>query len=272
MVIVTAYYDKDGDGLLDRYEDKDSDNDGILDANELYCNQITPPNGTWPVATTPPTTPILTNEIMFFDWSGVTLSAANPTATKSITFKGVTYTATLSNYSSTVSAPGVTPHADDRLIGYDINTWSSGYDCMIWKYYDVNGTTFKEVLRTPNDVSGTISITIHVTATYNGIEYPVDLIVFDAEGTASGSESLRYRTNAGNFQLLERTGSGTGALSTAVTGVGTQLIEYSNTEASKINALFVTSGYSPTVIATLRTSTQNSNQALGLCPTLLCFR
>lgn len=254
--------DSDGDGVPD-YLDLDDDNDGILDATEMYCDQTIAPNGTFPVPTGPMTTPSYTKQLLFFDWSGVTLSPSTPTATKSVVHNGVTYTATISNYTSSSGT-------DNTMVGHDVNTYASGPAWMFWKYYNVNSTTFKEILYTPAIVSTTNKMDIVVTATKDGVSYPVDMVVFDPESTQkSSTESVTYTTNGSNFSLLEKLGTGTIG-STNITGAGTNTVTYLDTQDSGVNALFVTTGYRTKVTATVVNGTSKTKQGIGFAVRLFC--
>lgn len=261
IIQVKTAIDTDGDGKPDS-DDLDDDNDGILDTDEQYCDQSSAPNGVFPVSTSPATTPLYTKQLLFFDWSGVTLSSASPTATKSVTFNGVTYTATISGYYSTTGT---------TMVGTDLNTWNLGPDNMIWKYYNVNSTTFKEAIYIPGNILNTTNtLKFNVTATKGGVEYPVDLVVFDPESTdPSIGESVSYITSGSNFTLLEKTGSGT-ISSSNITGGGTSSLTYLNTQTSNVNALYVTSGYSPSVFATVKTAAVGSQQGIGFGVRLYC--
>ena len=262
---VRLFCDSDSDGIPNSTgfaatSDIDNDNDGILDSVEGYCDTTTPPNGTYPINSTSPQTPSLyTKQLLFFDWSGVTLSPTNSTATKTVTYNGVAYTAVISGYTSTASS-------DNTMSGTDVNTWATGPAHMFWKYYNVNTTTFKEVLYTTGFPTGTQTFNVTITARKGSVEYPVNVVVFDPEAT-SGNERVIYTTNGENFILLEKLGSGTIG-STNITGAGTKTITYINTETSSVNALYSTTGYSPTITASAVTI--NSKQGLGFAVRLYC--
>lgn len=255
--------DSDGDGINDSC-DLDSDNDGILDADEMFCDQTIAPNGTFPVANNPATTPSYINQLLFFDWSGVTLSTANPTATRSVIHNGITYTATVSGY----SGPGT-------MTGTDILTYG-GPTQMTGRYYNVNGDTFKEVLYS-NFTTGTNSFNVTLSATRNGVSYPVNVVVFDPEttnNTSGNTENLIYTTSGNNFTLLEKTGSATSVIGSNITGDGTKTITYLNTQSSSgsglppVNALYQTAGKGVTINASMLGA--NSRQGLGFAIRLYC--
>ncbi|UOE41609.1 hypothetical protein MTP09_02940 [Chryseobacterium suipulveris] len=269
-VNVVVEKDTDKDTIPD-YQDLDSDNDGILDAVEMYCDQTIAPNGTFPVSNGPATTPAYSNQLLFFDWNGVTLSNASPTATKSVVYNGVTYTATISNYTSVGTG---TPNA---MVGNDILTWS-GPSQMVGRYYNVNSTTFKEALYIPSTgFTGVNSFNISVTASKDGVAYPVDFVFFDAETTnksAIQTEQIKFTNNtAGTIELLEKTGTGTiGATTDGVvniTGIGTNTVTLNETETSNVNALLFVKGYSPSVKVDITTSL-GSQQGVGFAVRLNC--
>lgn len=261
-IAINASVDSDGDGVPDS-SDLDSDNDGILNSVEMYCDQTNIPNGTWPISNNPPTTPILTKQLLFFDWSGVTLNNTNKTATKSITFNGITYTATISNFA------GV---AGSNLVGSDILTYPSGPSQMISKYYNVNGDTFKEVLYTTNYFTGTNKLDVTITATKDNVAFPINVIVFDPETTNNDpnyKEELSYTTNGSAFALVEKTGSSASLIGNNISGIDGKKITYLNTEKTPlINALFQTSGFGVTINASMLGS--NTKQGFGFAVRLYC--
>ncbi|WP_242804137.1 CshA/CshB family fibrillar adhesin-related protein [Chryseobacterium aahli] len=250
--------DSDGDGVADT-SDLDDDNDGILDTLEMYCDQTTPPNGVFPATNSPATAPAFTNQLLFFDWSGVTLSNASPSATRSVVFNGITYTATVSGYNST---------ANSTMIANDILTWN-GPSQMIGRYYNVNGTNFKEVFFTPSNVTSTNNFNFKITATKGSVIYPVDIVVFDSETSNNflSTEKVKYVTSGSNFSLLEKTG--TGSIPGNITGEGTNTLTYLLTENTNVNALYVTSGYDFTINASVE-MTNLSQQAIGFAVRVFC--
>lgn len=264
----TSTTDTDGDGILD-VNDLDDDNDGILDDFEKYCDQISPPNGSWPVPTASATTPQFTKQLLFFNWN-TTLNNTTTSATSTISHNGVIYTAVISDYSYNSSpTEGDPSFFKETMVGADINTWATGNNAMIWRYYNVNGNSHKEILNMPDNSSGKISLVVKVTAKKGAVEYPVDLVVFDPEAT-DGTERLTYTTNSSNFKLLEKTGND--PITTNITGEGTNKITYINTQHTgyQSNALYVTTGYSPTVIANLNTFSNRSKEAFGFAIRLYC--
>lgn len=269
-VNVVVEKDTDKDTIPD-YQDLDSDNDGILDTAELYCDTTTAPNVTYPATNSPAAAPLFAKQLLFFDWSGVTLSPTSPSVTKSVVYNGVTYTATISNYTSVGTG---TPNA---MVGNDILTWS-GPSQMVGRYYNVNSTTFKEALYIPSTgFTGVNSFNISVTASKDGVAYPVDFVFFDAETTnksATQTEQIKFTNNtAGTIELLEKTGTGTiGATTDGVvniTGIGTNTVTLNETETSNVNALLFVKGYSPSVKVDITTSL-GSQQGVGFAVRLYC--
>ncbi|WP_213196748.1 DUF11 domain-containing protein [Cloacibacterium caeni] len=262
--------DSDGDGVPDSL-DLDDDNDGILDTAELYCDTTTAPNVTYPATNSPAAAPLYAKQLLFFDWSGVTLSPTSPSATKSVVYNGVTYTATISNYTSVGTG---TPNA---MVGNDILTWI-GPSQMVGRYYNVNSTTFKEALYIPSTgFTGVNSFNISVTASKDGVAYPVDFVFFDAETTnksATQTEQIKFTNNtAGTIELLEKTGTGTIGTTTDgvvnITGIGTNTVTLNETETSNVNALLFVKGYSPSVKVDITTSL-GSQQGVGFAVRLYC--
>ncbi|MFN4074927.1 MAG: hypothetical protein ACK4HC_03390 [Cloacibacterium sp.] len=268
-VNVVVEKDTDKDTIPD-YLDLDDDNDGILDAAELYCDTTTAPNVTYPATNSPAAAPLYAKQLLFFDWSGVTLSPTSPSATKSVVYNGVTYTATISNY--TFVGTG-TPNT---MVGDDILTWSSGPPQMVGRYYNVNSTTFKEALYSPS-TTGVNSFNISVTASKDGVAYPVDFVFFDAEATNKSNnqtEQIKFTNNsAGTIELLEKTGTGTiGATTDGVvniTGIGSNNVTLNETQDSNVNALLFVKGYSPSVKVDITTS-NSSRQGVGFAVRLYC--
>ncbi|WP_185145799.1 DUF11 domain-containing protein [Chryseobacterium sp. SNU WT5] len=247
--------DSDGDGIPDDI-DLDNDNDGILNTDEMYCDQNTAPNGAFPVSTGPATTPAFTNQLLFFDWSGVTLSgAATYPIVKTVVHNGVTYTASISNF------------AGANLISSKNLTYG-GPSQMVGRYYDLGGT-FQAAFKNTANTSTATSFKVTISAKKGTIEYPVNVVVFDAETTNSAqNEQVKFVVdgNGSPFALLEQTG--TGSIGTNITGVGTNTITYVNTQSSNVNALYTTQGYSPSV--TVSTVVNSSQQGIGFGVRLYC--
>lgn len=236
------FADNDGDGIGDGV-DIDDDNDGIPDDAEMYCDVSVAPNGSFPVSSSPYATPLYTKQLLFFDWTGVTLSNSAPTATQSVTYNGITYTAVISGF---VSSNNTT------MVGNDINTWAGAPSHSLWHYYNVDGATFKEALyMSAIQVDLTNKFDITVSATKGGLSLPLDVVVMDAEATTT-LEAIEMNTTGSAFSLLEKTGAGTISAAT-IAGGGTSTLTYWDTYTSNVNALYVTSGISPKITTTITT-------------------
>lgn len=263
-IAINNSIDSDGDGIPD-YLDLDSDNDGILNSVEMYCDQSKAPNGNFPSANNPLSSPAFPKQLLFFDWSGVTLSNANNSSSKTVVHNGISYTAAIKNYNSTTTK---------SMVGSDINTYAAGPRSMISQYYNVGATGFKEVLYTNDYFTGTIKLEVTITATKDGVAFPVNVVVFDPETTNPATqfkESLSYTTNGSTFTLLEKTGLATTSIGTNITGEGTNTINYVDTETSAVNALYQTSGYGVTINSTISTVySGGTKQGVGFAVRLYC--
>ncbi|GEM_PF-5876620 len=266
FTVTALQNDWDGDGVVDA-TDLDDDNDGILDDTEMYCDQTVAPNGTFPVLNSPGTTPLYAKQLLFFDWSGVTLNSTNTTATRTVVHNGVTYTAAISRYTGT----GI-------MAGADISVYNpAAATQMIGKYYNVNGASFKEMLYS-NTFTGENKFTVAITATKTGISYPVTVVVFDPETTnnaAGNVEQLAYITNGSDFTLLERTGVSASQLQNNITlSNNNKTVTYINTQNNSatnvgpVNALYQTTGVGVTINASAMGA--NSNQGIGFAVRLYC--
>ena len=255
--------DSDNDKIVDHL-DKDDDNDGIMDETEvLYCNASTAPNGSWPTSSNSTTSPILTNQILFWNWQGVTLSNASPSASRSVVYNGTTYTATITGYFA--------ENQSHTISGANIFNYPGGGNHQIGAYYDVSNIS--EVFLKDQRGAGSFQFFVKVTATRSdGTVIPVDVLVFDAETTTQSYEKIYFRTNGTPFTLVEKTGLSSVSLSNIVTGDGTQELNYFNTQGSLGNAIFSTKGVSPTVFIKNSTdpSSTTSLQAVGFAVRLYC--
>lgn len=256
--VIVNNIDFDGDGVPDIC-DLDNDNDGILDINEKYCDASTAPNGVngFPFSNSPATPPLFTKQLLFFDLNGVTFNSSSGTITKSIVYNGVTYTATISDFAST--------DPTFQLFGNDIVTYSSSGH-YVHKYYNV--ANIKEVLYS-NLVKSTTSFNVSIKALKSGVEYPVDLVFFDAEGTdAVGGENITVNLISGkDFNLLEKTGTAT--MTSSIISATNNQVQYLNTEFGNVNGLFYTSGYSPKINASIKT-TGSGKQGFGFAVRVYC--
>lgn len=254
--------DSDGDGLNDIC-DLDDDNDGILDADELYCDQTITPNGAFPTGS--PTTGAYAKQLLFFNWNGKTL--ANGT-TQTVTHNGIDYTATISAVTTPLNM------APSRIL-----TWPAGPTHMVGKYYQFADANFLPVFYNSEPVGSgnrnkTTSFNVTISAKKGTREYPVDVVVFDSEvSTSARNEKLIFdvTSNGSAFELLEKFGSD--PLTNNITlSNSNKTLTYSNTEAAKVNAMYVTRGYSPTIKAA-STSANDGNggqQGIGFAVRLYC--
>lgn len=253
--VTNVQRDWDGDGVADA-TDLDDDNDGILDTAEMYCDQTVPPNGTFPVSNNPLVTPAFTKQLLFFNWSGYTTIGNG--ATTFVVHNGVTYTATISNYKG------------EGLIPSKIATYSAA---IVGKYYEIQTTTFLGALKNSANTSTTTSFDMTISAKVGAVEYPVEVVVFDAESTnaaqAGTAEKLVFTVDASGspFTLLEKLGTGTIAENIELTN-NSKTLTYKNTQTSNVNALYRTTGYSPKISASNAVST--SQQAFGFAVRLYC--
>lgn len=218
-----TYSDIDNDGVPDHL-DLDNDNDGILDKDEMYCNQNTNLN---------PNGGTNAGQYVFFDWGNNTLANG---LTSSTTFKGITYTAEISNVSGTGS-----------FTGTDLNsiTWAGEPTNSLKKYY--NATNKREAFYSAA-YSGTKTYRVVITAknanTNNPLPYPIEIAVFDPEGTNS-IERLSYTTNGTPFIEIEKFGNA--ATSVVSSGEGTNGVTYSKTQENNTYPVFSTKGNSVTL-------------------------
>ncbi|WP_408048386.1 CshA/CshB family fibrillar adhesin-related protein, partial [Tenacibaculum halocynthiae] len=176
----------DGDTVPDGC-DLDDDNDGILDAVEGYCDQPLVANSTSGSGT-------LQDQLYFFNWTGTDFTNGIQNG-DSQTFNlpdGLVVTATFSNATGNTSS----------FIPTDMNTWSGS---SLKDMYNTSGTT-EAFYGTVNGAD--VSFTVTFTATKSGNPYPLYLLALDAEATASGSESIQFNTNGGDWTLLESIGTG----------------------------------------------------------------
>lgn len=260
IITYTNSADTDGDGVPN-VEDLDADNDGILNTAELYCDQTIAPNGAFPTRNTniPTTgqTGQYVKQLLFFNWDGVTLGGTTTGATRFVDHNGVRYTATITNFkgASMVASQNLTYNGPEQMFG---------------KHYSFAATGLKPVFKNTANSSNNNSFNVLITATKDGVSYPVEVVVFDPETTNSGTsdktEQLQYKTSASNFVLLEKLGPND--IGTNITGEGTKIITYLNTQTSGVNALYSTTGYSPSLF--IETVLKNSQQGAGFAVRLYC--
>ncbi|MDD3738360.1 MAG: hypothetical protein PHP31_03605 [Lentimicrobiaceae bacterium] len=217
--LINACTDTDGDGVPD-INDLDNDNDGILDADELYCH-----NPDLPVVKTVGRGQYKT-QLGFFDFTGAQWNAIGDKVTRTATYNGITYTAEITYidiYNKVNPGTDITTDLRDlndsgivpQFIGYDMNTWNAGPPQMIKNYYNVNGTNFKEAIWVANNLLfGEATFKVNVKAEKGGQPVPFQLVVYDAE--ASGfkldnnwpGQIIFTDMQGKGFQSLEKTGTG----------------------------------------------------------------
>ncbi len=235
FTVTAVLNDWDGDGVADT-TDLDDDNDGILDIDEMYCDQNT--------NLVSSTTAQHKGEFVFFNWGTSTLANG---LTSSVVFKGVTYKAVI----SAVSTAGGT------FVGSTLSTitWGSAPSNLLHKHYYETGKS-EAFYQSPTVYNtGTKTYTVTITATKNGtaLSYPIEVAVFDPEGTAN-DEGLSYKTNGTNFKQIEILGSGPNQ----TTGAGTQTVTYIGDQANNTYPIFSTTGNSIVLDVTMKTN--NSKQ------------
>lgn len=186
--------------------------------------------------------------LIFFNWAGKTLSNTTPSIESSVTYNGVTYTATISefvgNKSSTI------------FNGADINTWTSSGAVVLY-----NNTDFSEALLCQN-IGSAASFKVKFTASDGSTDFrvvPIDMESTSFVGKDSPeSEKIFFTTDGSPFTFLEdnvnnKFSENNGTTNTAyytVSGAGTQNLGFLNTDKKIIlgsterkgNALFSTQG------------------------------
>ncbi|HIC31452.1 MAG TPA: hypothetical protein EYO76_05995, partial [Flavobacteriaceae bacterium] len=200
------FADADGDSVPDGC-DLDDDNDGILDTDELYCNQAG-------FANSNSGSGIYQDQLYFFNWDGPDFADGLQNGdTQTFNIGDLNIVATVSECIGNTSS----------FFPTDINTWSGA---SLWQLYNTSGTS-EAIYGTINDVD--VSFTITFTATKFGNPFPLTFLSLDAEQTDAGSsESISFITDGDSWQPLESINSG-GIYS----GVGTKvLISDDTTNAS----------------------------------------
>ena len=178
-----VFNDKDGDLIADVF-DLDDDNDGILDADERYCDQPTVANAT-------SGTGVNQDKFYFFNWDGPDfVDGIQDGDTQTFNLPdGLTIVATFSNVTGATYTPG------------DMNTWVNS---ALWRLYDTPGS--HEALRGPNGAD--MSLTVTFIAIKGGLSFPIDLLALDAEETDVVGESIIFTTNGGDWKAVEVDGTG----------------------------------------------------------------
>jgi len=230
--------DTDGDGVADMC-DQDSDNDGILDTDEMYCDQNSANMTTQSTSVTKP------GQYVFFNWPNSPI--ANGTTTN-FTYKGIQYTATISNYQKSTS-----PASTQPLVGTDLSaiTWGGSISGILSKNLNENNKNEALYTSVVDKGSQSFDVTISAINALSGqpLAYPIEVAVFDAESTKnSDQEKLIVTTTGSVFQQIEKFGSGT---SSSTTGAGTNTVTYFATEDTNNFPAFSTKGESVTISTTL---------------------
>ncbi|PID51979.1 MAG: hypothetical protein CR972_04245 [Candidatus Moraniibacteriota bacterium] len=237
--VLAAPNDYDDDTVAN-YLDFDDDNDGILDADEKYCNESTQSisgSGAYK------------RSLHFFDWSGLNINAndmsGNTVHTAQFTHKGITYKAEMKNVSRSwnfpITAMGMSGYGSSR--------------------YNPAGSTEAIRMRFEDgSPHSTDSVTYDLvfSAERGGVSYPVKIAVFDAQLTNynttpnNWNEDLEFTTDGTNFTFLEEIGGYPNSAG-AIVGENTQQITYNNTISSSTstilprNAMFYTRGENLTI-------------------------
>ncbi len=171
--------DTDGDGIPNVL-DFDDDNDGIVDVLEgcQFTGAIDPNYG--PTDNAAGGTGTKKNQILFFDWSGKTLTVGQQTSIAAS--NGVTYMAEITRVNS-VSGPLPLPH--------EMKTWvsspgSSLYPQQALAYLLYDNPALKPVFYPSVNATYDLDYDIKVSAVITGTTQtvPVDVIVVDAEATS----------------------------------------------------------------------------------------
>lgn len=241
FTVTAVQSDWDGDGVSDA-TDLDKDNDGILDTDEMYCNQ-----NTFLVSSANASHK---GEFVFFDWGTSALATG---LTSTVNFKGVKYQAVI----SAVSTGG------GAYIGSKLTTvaWDTAPSNILYKHYYETGKN-EAFYQSPSVFNnGTKTYTVTITATRNGtaLPYPIEVAVFDPEGTAS-DESLSYNTNGTAFKQIEILGNG----KNQTTGAASQTVTYIGDQANNTYPIFSTTGNSIVLNVTMKTANSKQGSAFAI--------
>ena len=246
---VTVLADTDGDGVADIY-DLDNDNDGILDTNEMYCDQNTPNMTTQSTSVANP------GQYVFFNWPATSISVGTTT---NFTFKGVKYTATVTSVTGA-----------QELVGKDLGgiSWEEEPSNLLKNHYNENSKN--EVLYTPDPgTKGTKTFTVNISAvnatTNAPLTYPIEVVVFDPEGS-NGAERVIYTTNGSPFKQIEILGTGPNA----TTGNGTNTVTYISTQTNNTYPIFSTTGNNLIINTSLSFNSYGSKQGAAYAIRAYC--
>lgn len=241
FTVTAVQSDWDGDGVADA-TDLDDDNDGILDPDEMYCNQNT--------NLVSSTTASHKGEFVFFNWGNSTLATG---LTSTVDFKGVKYTAVISDVSTTGGT-----YVGSKLT--DV-TWPNAPTNILHKHYYETGKNeaFYQAPAVYN--TGNKTYTVTITATRNGtaLPYPVEVAVFDPEGT-DPNETLSYTTNGTSFKIIETLGND----NNETTGAGSQTVTYIGDQKNNTYPIFSTTGNSIVLNVTMKTANSKQGSAFAI--------
>lgn len=244
--------DTDGDTVADIH-DLDDDNDGILDTEEqLFCSVPNLPQGAISGFGN------YKKQLLFFHWGTQTLSNG---VCSSKTVNGVTYKATISNFSVS--------NGSAHFTGHDMNTWSAaGIQKLYNKTYYNEG--FFNASANSSSSNTILKAKVTITATKNGVPFYTgfSIVPFDMETTNLNQEYTKFTTNGDNFEFLENNG-----VNPSVSGVGTKTINYTNTQGTVINGSFYANSLYFSRNATyieVEQKLSNSKQGFGVALRLFC--
>jgi len=180
--------DSDGDGIGDDV-DLDDDNDGILDTNELRCNQPSVANSDGNG------TGLYQDQMYFFNWDGADFSdGLNVGDTQTFNLPdGLTIVATVTAVSGTNS---------QTYLPTNLSTWSGA--AFKDAYDDASFTK----AAFDGDAGAEIDVTMSFVATKNGNPFPLDLLAFDPESTGDRpstphDEQMEWITDGDDWELVE---------------------------------------------------------------------
>ena len=198
---------------------QDSDGDGILDVDELRCDQSS-------VANSNSGTGTFQDQLYIFNWDGADFDDGLQTGDTQ-TFNlpdGLIVTALFTNV--TLSGVGA------EVTTSDFKTWSGA---LLDNLYNTPGV---EESFYANVETSKMEITVSFSATKNGLSFPLHLLALDSETTSSSSiENWSVTTNGTNWQFLEQYAGGG-----VWTGVATPTVTTTDTEQSGGNTIYYSEG------------------------------
>ncbi len=237
-----------------------------------YCDQVNPPNGSWPVNSSGGTEDYA-KQLLFFDWGTSQLDASSSTATATKTINGITYTAKISDF--TPGYNGIVYKATNLQSIF----WGSAPAQLMGKHYSVAG--IQEVFyrndtnsEPPSGTTSKAKITITANSSHNSTSIPLTVIVFDAEATNPvNEEQLIYKTSGSPFTVLRQLGTSTLGAGNNIIGNNTTTVTYNNSQTSPdglINVLFSTNANKQIEIDTSIKVRYASKQGFGFAVRLPC--